>query len=84
MTSQELRAALQGRPFRPFKIHMADGRAFEVRHPDFLIVAPNHRTAFVYSLDGRDLSIVDVMLMTEIEFLPQDGQPPVASPGEQA
>lgn len=63
-------------------IHMADGRAFEVRHPDFLIVAPNHRTAFVYSPDGRELSIIDVMLMTEIEFIPQDGQPPAGSTSE--
>ncbi|MCS6978361.1 MAG: hypothetical protein NZM31_15335 [Gemmatales bacterium] len=74
MTSHELRAALQNRPFKPFVIHMADGRSFEVRHPDFFWIGPNGRTAFVYTPSGTDFSIVDVLLMTEIEFLPQSGQ----------
>ncbi len=41
MTSQELRAALQARPLRPFTVRMADDRSFEIRHRDFLLVAPN-------------------------------------------
>jgi hypothetical protein len=71
MTSQELRAALQTLPFRPFTIHMADGRSFEVRHPDFLLIGPNGRTAFVFSPSGTEFGILDVMLITEIEFGPQ-------------
>jgi hypothetical protein len=74
MTSKELRAALQSVPFRPFTIHMADGRAFEVRHQDFLLLGPNGRTAFAFSPSGADFSILDVMLMTEIKFGQQETQ----------
>lgn len=75
MLSQELRAALQAMPFRPFTVRMADGRSFAVRHPDFLLVGPNNRTAFVFAPSGSDFSILDVLLMTEIEFGQQGVQP---------
>jgi hypothetical protein len=32
---QELRNA---RPFVPFRLYMADGRTFDVRHPEFVLV----------------------------------------------
>ena len=67
MTSQQLRAALQAAPFRPFTIHMGDGRSFDIQHPDFLLLSPGGRTAFAYRIE-EEFSIVDVMLMTEIEF----------------
>ena len=67
MTSQQLRAALQATPYRPFTIRMADGRSFEVPHPDFLLLTPGGRTAFACQTE-EEFSIVDVMLMTEIEF----------------
>lgn len=68
MAAQELRAALQATPFRPFVARMADGRSFEIRHPDFLLVRPNGRTAFAFSPSGDEFSILDMLLMTEIEF----------------
>lgn len=74
MTSQELRAALRTVPFRPFTVRMADGRAFEVRHPDFLLIGPGARTAFVFESPGHDFSILDVLLMTEIRF-GHEGEP---------
>jgi hypothetical protein len=75
MNSQELRAALRAVPFRPFTVHMTDGRSFEVRHHDFLLLGPNGRTAFVFSPSGVEFSILDVMLITEIAF----GQPETPS-----
>lgn len=83
MTSQELRAALQSTPFRPFTVRMADGQSFEVHHPDFLLVGPNGRTAFAFGLSGNEFSILDVLLMTEIEFGRQAAQSPTdAAPGQ--
>lgn len=67
MTVQQLRAALNAAPFRPFIVHMADGRTLPVRHPDFLLLSPSGRTAFVFE-DEDNFSIVDLLLMTEIEF----------------
>lgn len=76
MTSQELRATLQANPFRPFTVRMADGRSFEIRHPDFLLVGPNGRIAFAFAPSGNEFSILDVLLMTEIEFGRQGVQSP--------
>jgi hypothetical protein len=50
---------------------MADGRSFEVRHRDFFLLGPNWRTAFAFDTSGVDISILDGMLMSEIEFGPQ-------------
>ena len=41
MTIQQLRATLKAVPFRPFDVHMADGRSFHIRHPDFLLMSPS-------------------------------------------
>ena len=67
MTAQQLRAAIRASPFRQFTIRPGDGRSFDIRHPDFLLLTPGGRTAFACRTD-EEFSIVDVMLMTEIEF----------------
>ena len=67
MTIQQLRAAHKATPFSPFKVHMADGRQFMIPHPDFLSMSPSGRTVIIYQED-EDLSILDLLLMTEIEM----------------
>ncbi len=69
MTIQQLRAAHKAMPFRPFTVHMADGRQFSVPHPDFLSMSPSGRTIIIYE-DNEDFSILDLSLMTDIEMLP--------------
>jgi len=69
MTTEQLRVALRASPFRPFRIRMADQRQFEVPHPDFASVSPVGRTAVVYHPDGA-ASIIDLLLMTELDFSP--------------
>jgi hypothetical protein len=69
MTIEQLRSAHRAAPFRPFTIRMADGRTFSVDHPDFLSMSPSGRTVIVYHPDESH-SIVDLLLMTEIEFAP--------------
>ena len=54
-------------PFRPFRVHMADGRSFPVPHPDFLSMSPTGRTVIIYPED-EEFSILDLLLMTEIEM----------------
>jgi hypothetical protein len=48
---------------------MADGRRFAIPHPDFLSFSPAGRTAVIFHEDGS-ASIVDLLLMTEIELSP--------------
>lgn len=45
MPADELNAALRRQPFMAFRIHMTDGRSFDVRHPEMCMVTP--RTAVV-------------------------------------
>lgn len=60
---------------------MADGCAFPVHHPDYLLVGPDRRTAFAYAVTGNEFSILDVLLMTELQFGPLPE--PAGSNGEQ-
>lgn len=67
MTIEQLRAAHQSAPFRPFTIHLPDCRPMPVPHPDFLSISPTSRIAVVYRDDGS-ASIIDVALVTELEM----------------
>ena len=36
MPPEDLRTALRQQPFVPFRLHLTDGRSFDVPHPEFL------------------------------------------------
>jgi hypothetical protein len=40
MRADDIRITHQASPFQPFTMHLTDGRAFIVRHRDFLWIAP--------------------------------------------
>ncbi|MEX1097875.1 MAG: hypothetical protein WED34_17655, partial [Planctomycetales bacterium] len=63
MTPEQFRATLHQQPFRPFTIRMADGRAFDVSHRDFVALSPSGRTAIVFQPD-ENYSVLDLLLMT--------------------
>lgn len=71
MTSEQFRFALHKQPFQPFTIRMADGRAFEVRHPDFVAQSQSGRVVSVFQPDDS-WSLLDLPLMTKLEFHPSD------------
>jgi hypothetical protein len=68
MTTEQFRAMLHQQPFRPFVIRMADGRAFEVAHRDFVAVSPTGRTIIVYQ-DNENFSVLDLLLMSELQVV---------------
>lgn len=67
MTIEQLRGVHRAQPFRPFTIHLADGRSEVVAHPDFLSHSPTGRTIIVYHADDS-FSILDLLLVTELEI----------------
>jgi hypothetical protein len=69
MTIERLRQAVRVVDFRPFTIRVADGRSFDVPNPEFVAVSPGQRTVVVLNAHG-DVSILDALLITEIEFKP--------------
>jgi hypothetical protein len=38
MTAEELYALLHREPFQPFRLHLTDGRTFDVRYPEMNLV----------------------------------------------
>ena len=78
MTIEQMRAAYDAQPFRPFVIHLADGRAVPVNHREFIMAAPNGRTIVVYQPDDT-LNIIDLLLVTDLEMKPVAKRPGQAS-----
>lgn len=69
MTIEQLRAAYQAQPFRPFIIHLADGRHVPVQHREYILTVPSGRTIVVCQPDDT-LNIIDLLLVTDLEVRP--------------
>lgn len=66
MTIEQLRSLCSARPFRAFVMHLADGRALRVDHPELVATAPSGRTLVVYQRDDS-FNVVDLLLVTDLE-----------------
>jgi hypothetical protein len=73
MTIEQLRQMHAARPFRPFEIHLADGRSLTVDHPEMLARSQSGRTIAVARPDDT-IEIVDLLLVVSIKPLP-NGSP---------
>jgi hypothetical protein len=69
MTIEQLRKMRQARPFHAFDIHLADGRALAVEHPEVLAIPPPGRTIGIGMQDGT-IEIVDLLLVTSLKPRP--------------
>ena len=65
MTIDQVRNLYQAVPFRPFVMHLADGREIPVVHHDFIIASPNGRDVIVYQPDNS-FKIIDLALVTAL------------------
>jgi hypothetical protein len=69
MTIEQLRTVSNAQPFRPFVIHLADGREVPVRHLEFIMAVPSGRTIFVCQPDDT-VNIIDLLRVTDLEMKP--------------
>jgi hypothetical protein len=67
MTIEQVRNLYNAQPFRPFIIHLADGRAVPVNHREFIMTVPSGRTIFVAQPDDT-VNIIDLLLVTDLEL----------------
>jgi hypothetical protein len=83
MRIEELKRAKDERPFRPFSIRMADGRKVPVTHPDALAWEANFDDetgepaapfTVVCVVPGGGWVVIDLALITALEFQPQGGE----------
>lgn len=75
MTIERIRGLYDAEPFRPFIIHLADGRKLSVAHKEFLATAPSGRTVVVFQPDDS-CNIVDLLLVTDLEIKRKNGTKP--------
>lgn len=61
----EIRETLRKQPFRPFRIHLSDGRQFPIDNEDFLLISRSARSIVVADLDGG-YEIIDPMLVSSL------------------
>jgi hypothetical protein len=52
MPSDELRDMLRQQPFIPFRIHLSDGRLFDVRHREMVWVGRHVAVMGIFGPDG--------------------------------
>lgn len=69
MTIEQLRAFYDAQLFRPFVMHLADGRKVPINHREFIMSAPSGRTVSVYQPDDT-LNVIDLLLVTDLEVKP--------------
>ncbi len=70
MTLEQFRSALKAEPFRPFVMHLGDGREIPVRHPELVVSTSTGRTTVVVQPDDT-LNIIDLRLVTDLEYREQ-------------
>jgi hypothetical protein len=68
MTIEQLTQMQHTLPFRPYRIHLADGRHLDVRHQDFVARSPAGRTAIVYKED-ETWEVIDLLLVSSLAVL---------------
>jgi hypothetical protein len=70
MNTDTLRGLIKAQPFRPFRLHLADGQAVDVVHHDFALLSGNGRS-LVVSAPRRDsdIRIISPMLIVSTRYL---------------
>lgn len=79
ITTQDLLSYLKAKPFRPFRIHMASGETFDVRHPEMARVGRNSLILFTFVGDSPEVfdrwETVSLLLMERISHLDATASP---------
>ncbi len=73
MTPQTVLGFVKAEPFRSFRIHLASGRTFDVRHPEMIKVLKSYVLVFKASGDDREIpdeaESISLMLTESISYL---------------
>lgn len=73
MTSKQIFGYLHAEPFRQFRIHMASGRTFDIRHPEMVKVTKSYLVIFSSVSDEPEVfdyfDTVSLLLIESISYL---------------
>jgi hypothetical protein len=79
MDVEHLRRRLDRRPFLPFRMHLVDGRHFDILDPSWTFAIPPYRRVFIarpQEARGRSslpIEEIDAIFITSIEDIAADG-----------
>ena len=65
MCIDEIRQINRAQPFKPFTVHVTDGDALHLPHPDFLFIPPVGGTVIIVDQKGC-MSLVDAAHITKL------------------
>jgi hypothetical protein len=82
MTVDDIRKYVHEQPFRPFRVHLSDGRAVVVGHPDFIALPPpDNRATMITVYEDRFARHIYIRNITSIDVeRPVEGKVPPAEP----
>lgn len=63
-TNAQVRMMQTAQPFRPFLVKLADGRHFEVRHPENISCSTNCREMVIH--DDQGMHLIEQLLVVEL------------------
>lgn len=76
--AQDIRERVAKRPFVPFRIRMSSGEAYEVQHPELVLVMNRLLTIGMPAPNGdpddERVHVVSVLHVTALEALPPRGK----------
>jgi hypothetical protein len=73
VTCQEMLGYVRAEPFQPFRLHMASGRTFDVRHPAMIRVGRSSVIVFDFASEEEKVyervEMLGLLLIESIELL---------------
>jgi hypothetical protein len=66
MSVTRIKELLHAAPFQPFTVHMADGGALRIPHPDFAATLGTGRFLIICDENSENYDLVDVVLVTRV------------------
>jgi hypothetical protein len=66
MTIQEIQRLRNEHPFHPFRVLTADGKAYDVLHPEFMAQSPSGRFIIIVLPDDSQV-MLDLLLVVGIQ-----------------
>ena len=67
MVAEEIRAVLHAQPFRPFTVHLSDGKEVCIHHHDYAWLLPSGFQLIFESAGGK-VHLINVAQIAEITY----------------
>ena len=67
MIAEEIRSLLQAQPFRPFTVHLTDGKEVTIHNHDYAWLLPSGLQLHCESLEGK-IHIINTTQISEVTY----------------